>query len=149
QRLVVELWTVDDRGRFDHVDDEEEQDAEPGSPVQHPHPHPFPAAVPESASQPAVPDVPAHGGHLLPPQPPRTCMGSRTASAERSSAARSSEVNSTSMMLSSPFRPSLHGTPRKSPLIPYSPSSHAEHGRIRFLSFTMASAICTAAAEGA
>jgi hypothetical protein len=33
---------------------------------------------------------------------------------------------------------------QEEPLIPYSPSSQAEHGRIRFLSFTIASAICTA-----
>ena len=33
--------------------------------------------------------------------------------------------------------------------MPYSPCSQAAQGRMRFLSLTIASAICTAAAEGA
>src|SRR6185369_16262401 len=76
-------------------------------------------------------------------------IGSRTASALFSSAVRSSAVSSTSITCSRPFFPSLQGTPRNSPFIPYSPSSHAAHGRIRRWSFTIASAICTAPADGA
>src|SRR5436190_4806927 len=47
-------------------------------------------------------------------------MGSSTASALFFKAAFSSFVSSTSMTISRPFRPSLHGTPRNSPFIPYS-----------------------------
>src|ERR1035437_687558 len=78
-----------------------------------------------------------------------TAMGSRTASALLASAAFSSAVRVTSMIFSIPLRPSFTGTPRKSPFMPYSPSSHAEHGRMRFWSSTIASTICTAPDDGA
>ena len=78
-----------------------------------------------------------------------TLMGSRTASALLASAAFSSAVSVTSMIFSMPLRPSFTGTPRKSPFMPYSPSSHAAHGRMRFWSLTIASAICTAPDDGA
>src|SRR5690606_2979539 len=80
---------------------------------------------------------------------PSAAIVSRTAAADFSSAAFSPAVSSTSTICSIPLRPSLTGTPRNSPSIPYSPCSQAAHGRMRFLSLTIASAICTAAAAGA
>ena len=76
-------------------------------------------------------------------------MGSRTASALFASAAFSSPVSVISTIFSSPLRPSLQGTPRKIPVNQYSPLSHAEHGRMRFWSLTIASTICTAPDDGA
>ena len=67
-------------------------------------------------------------------QKERTDIGSRTAWADFSSAARSSAVSSISSTFSSPLRPSLQGTPRNKPESPYSPSSHAAHGRMRLRS---------------
>src|SRR3989442_9320136 len=55
-----------------------------------------------------------------------------TASADFFSAPFSSAVNSTSIICSSPFLPSLHGTPQYIPDSPYSPSSQAAHGSSRF-----------------
>src|SRR5206468_7563196 len=72
-----------------------------------------------------------------------------TASADFWSAARSWGVSSTSRTCSSPLRPSLAGTPQYIPDSPYSPWSQTAHGRIRFLSPTIASTICTTAADGA
>ena len=53
------------------------------------------------------------------------------------------------MILSMPPGPRTTGTPTKTPLIPYSPSRYAAHGRIFLRSLKIASAISTAAADGA
>src|SRR5205814_9729453 len=72
-----------------------------------------------------------------------------TPSADFLSAALSSAVSATSMIRSSPFLPSLHGTPQYIPDRPNSPSSHAAHGSTRFLSSAIDSTIWTVADEGA
>ena len=61
----------------------------------------------------------------------------------------SASVSSNSITSSTPFEPSLTGTPTKSPSIPYSPSRYAAHGRISRLSSSMDSTIWAMAAEGA
>src|SRR5438094_5831801 len=72
-----------------------------------------------------------------------------TASADFFSAAFSSALSCTSTIFSSPFLPSLHGTPQYIPESPYSPSSQAAHGSSRFWSSTIDSTICTTADDGA
>src|SRR5258705_2856202 len=72
-----------------------------------------------------------------------------TASADFFSALFSSAVSSTSTISSSPFLPSLHGTPQYIPDSPYSPSSQAAHGSNRFWSSAIDSTICTVADDRA
>jgi len=64
-------------------------------------------------------------------------MVERTAAAELWSSARSPSVSSISMIASRPFLPSLQGTPKYWPLMPYSPSKYTEAGTMVFLSFSI------------
>src|SRR6185437_567337 len=137
-RVGVEPYrALEDLQIADHVHDDEGDHDEPGHRHDHllanrgaPEPHGPPGCVPR-----------VHNCTSF--------MGSRTASALRPSSTRSLLVSSTSRMRSMPARPSLQGTPRKRPENPYSPSSQAAQGNTRFRSCTMASHICTAAADGA
>ena len=72
---------------------------------------------------------PAAGSELVVVTAAIVCF---TASADFFRALFSSAVRSTSTICSSPFLPSLHGTPQYIPESPYSPSSHAAHGSRRF-----------------
>src|SRR5690606_39265822 len=60
QRLVIKGRTVDDRGRFDDVDDQKKEDAQACSAMEHPRPHTLTSPIADRGRQTPI----AYGFHL-------------------------------------------------------------------------------------